>query len=304
MARIGITIGDVAGIGPEIVVKAIPRVKDISSTLTIVGSASILSAVRIMLKGTSALPEVVDTGDVDFEYGQIGRYSGQAALKTINKACSMIKEGKIDALVTAPVNKRAVQLSAPGFAGHTGFLAREFDAGEVLMIAHSPYTSFAFVTTHLPVKQVTARITSDGVLAKIRIYADYLRTLHQREPRIAVLALNPHGSEFSAGEEVRIEQAVSQARDEGLDVGGPYPADTLHLHLQQMDGFLAQYHDQGMIPAKLLARGQGVNVTWGLGFVRTSPLHGTAFDIAGKGEADPSSMVAAIRMVDKLAEQV
>lgn len=300
MARIGITIGDPAGIGPEIVVKALGRLRKEPINLTIIGSVSILSAAQMMLKTNFPLPRAIDTDEVEFEFGRVQRSAGKAALEAIKKAVKLLKEGEIDALVTAPVSKEAIGLSVPGFTGHTEFLAHEFGAREVLMIAHSPYASFAFVTTHHPLQDVPGLITTDRVLRKLELYNDFLTALHGRDASIAVLALNPHASEFSRGEEEKIIEAVRLARSAGIDARGPYPADTFHLYMQEVDGFLTQYHDQGMIPAKLLARGEGVNVTWGLGFVRTSPLHGTAFDIAGKGEADPSSMIAAIRMADRL----
>ncbi len=293
-------MGDVAGIGPEIVVKAVARLREEASSLTIIGSASILSATQMLLHLDTKLPQIVDTGDVEFEYGRVRRTSGQAALTAIIESIELLKEGKIDAVVTAPVNKQAIQQVDDSFTGHTEFFARAFDAGEVLMIAHSPFASFAFVTTHLPVRDVSGFITADRVLRKLELYDHFLSHLHDRQPRIAVLCLNPHCGEFSHGEEEEIKKAVNLANHKGLDASGPYPADTFHLYLEEVDGFLASYHDQGMIPAKMLARGQGVNVTWGLGFVRTSPLHGTAFDIAGKGEADPASMIAAIDLVKRL----
>lgn len=300
MARIGITLGDPAGIGPEIVVKALAKLRKEPIHLTIIGSVSILTAAQMMLKTNFPLPRVADTGEVDFEFSRVQPSAGKAALEAIKQAVKLLKEGEIDSLVTAPVSKEAIGLSEPGFTGHTEFLASEFGTGEVLMVAHSPYASFAFVTTHHPLQDVPGLITTDRVLHKLELYNDFLVTLHGREVSIAVLALNPHSEEFSYGEEKKIADAVSAANKEGLDVQGPYPADTFHRHIQEVDGFLTQYHDQGMIPAKMLARGKGVNITWGLGFVRTSPLHGTAFDIAGKGEADPSSMIAAIRMADYL----
>lgn len=269
--------------------------------MTIIGPASILHATQMMVEERFSLPGVYDTGEVDFEFGKASRSSGEAALRAIEKAIELLKEGKIDALVTAPVNKKAVQQSVPSFTGHTRFLAEAFGVSRYLMIAHSPYASFAFVTTHRPLREVPDALSAELILSKLELYSDFLKKLHGREASVAVLALNPHGSEFSRGEEDRIEQAVASARRKGLDVRGPCAADTLHLYLEEVDGFLAAYHDQGMIPAKLLARGEGVNVTWGLPFVRTSPLHGTAFDIAGKDKADARSMIAAIRMASGLS---
>jgi 4-hydroxythreonine-4-phosphate dehydrogenase len=300
VARIGVTLGDPAGIGPEIVVKALAKLRKDPINLTIIGSVSILTATQMMLKSNFSLPRVIDTEEVEFEFGRVQRSAGKAALDALNQAVNLLKEGGIDALVTAPVSKQAIQLSEPGFTGHTEFLAEAFDVSDVLMIAHSPYASFAFVSAHHPLKDVAPLITTQRVLRKLELYNDFLMSLHGRNASIAVLALNPHGEEFSSGEEEEISRAVFLAREKGIDVRGPYPADTLHNYLEDVDGFLAQYHDQGMIPAKLLARGQGVNITWGLPFVRTSPLHGTAFDIAGKTEASPSSLIAAIRMADQL----
>ncbi len=301
MTRIGITLGDPAGIGPEIVVKALDKLRNQTSNLTIIGPLRILTATQIMLKSNVPLPRVVDTPEQEFEFGKAQPSAGKAALEALKKAANLIKDGEIDALVTAPISKRAIQYTDASFTGHTEFLAAEFAADDVVMIAHSPYISFAFVTTHHPLKDVPELITTQRVLGKLKLYNDFLRTLHQRDVTIAVLTLNPHGEEFSHGEEREIRNAVKMAREQGLDIGGPCPADTFHNYTSQVDGFLAQYHDQGMIPAKLLARGQGVNITWGLGFVRTSPLHGTAFDIAGQGKADPSSLLAAIRMAGNLA---
>lgn len=299
MVRIGITLGDPRGIGPEIILKALVELDEVKN-LTIIGSASILSATKDMLALNIPLPKIVDTGEVTLSVGQVSRQAGKTAFDALVKACELIKDGEIDALVTAPVNKRAVQLSEPSFIGHTEFLAQAFGVDEVLMVAHSAYASFAFVTTHLPIGEVPRYITADRVFAKLILYNDFLKTLHGRDPRIAVLAANPHGHEFSQGEEEQITEAVQRAQNKGVDVQGPYPADTFHYYMNAVDGFLVQYHDQGMIPAKMLSSGEGVNVTWGLPFVRTSPLHGTAFDIAGKGQADPKSMIAAIRMAAEL----
>jgi 4-hydroxythreonine-4-phosphate dehydrogenase len=301
VARIGITVGDVSGIGPEIVIKAVARLEGRIPDLVIIGPGNAINALQTMYKNHTPLPPVADTGDIEFEFGKVQKSTGQAAIAALEKGTEMIKSGKLHALVTAPVNKKAIQMSAPSFTGHTEFLAHRFNADEVLMIAHSPYVSFALVTTHHPIRKVPDLITADRVGRKIELYHQFLLHLHSQKARIAVLNLNPHGKEFSAGEEQAIEDAILQAQQKGIMIQGPYPADTFHLYTEKVDGFLAQYHDQGMIPAKLLSQGQGVNVTWGLGFVRTSPLHGTAFDIAGKDKADPESMVSAIKLAATLS---
>ncbi len=301
MARIGITLGDVAGIGPEIVIKALEKMSRELNDLTIIGPLSILRATQMMLSRNFALPRVVDTGNFEFEFGKVQRSSGEAAITALEQGIKLIKDGAIDALVTSPINKRAVQIVRPSFTGHSEFLAEASGVEDVLMIAHSPYSSFAFVTTHQPLASVPGMITTELVISKLRLYDDFLSKFHSRPARIAVLALNPHAGEFSRGEDDLIAEAIAKAREGRIDADGPFPADTMHLHMEEVDGFLCQYHDQGMIPAKLLARGEGVNITWGLPFVRTSPLHGTAFDIAGKDKADPSSLIAAIRMAERLA---
>jgi len=296
VASIGITLGDVAGIGPEIVVKALSQLRGEFSNLTIIGSKSILTATMQILGERFSLPNVVDVGEVEFEYGIVQREAGRMALIALDKAIELLKEGKITSLVTAPVNKEAIQLINADFTGHTEYLARAFDVEDILMIAHSPYVSFAFATTHLALRDVPDIVNVELVLKKIELFDDYLSTLHQRNVKIAVLGLNPHCFEFSCGEDEKIAEAVEIANDKGMDISGPYPADTFHTHLEEVDGFLVQYHDQGMIPAKLMAQGKGVNVSWGLPFVRTSPLHGTAFDIAGQDKGNPESIIAAIRL--------
>ncbi|MBN2378508.1 4-hydroxythreonine-4-phosphate dehydrogenase PdxA [candidate division WOR-3 bacterium] len=300
MARIGITLGDPAGIGPEIVIKALKGLEEGAKNLTIIGSASILKAAKDMLALSVPLPKILDTGEVAIEYGKETIESGKAAFDALVEACKLVKDGEINALVTAPLSKRAVQFTQSSFVGHTEFLAEYFGVDEVLMIAYTAYAAFAFVTTHIPLSKVSYSITSERVLSKLLLFSDFLQRIHNRSPRIAVLALNPHGFEFTAGEENEMNHAIQAARNKGVNVTGPYPADTFHSYLEAVDGFLVSYHDQGMIPAKLLAQGKGVNVTWGLPFVRTSPLHGTAFDIAGTGTAEPSSMIAAIRLAQTL----
>jgi len=301
VARIAITLGDPAGIGPEITLKAVAELAELRNNLTIIGSTSILEDTKDLLSFSVPGLEVADTGEVSVEAGVESKQGGKASMDALRLACKLLKDKELDALVTAPLSKKAVQFSNPGFTGHTEFLAGEFGVGDVLMIAHSKKVSFAFVTTHLPLREVSNYITAERVSGKLLLYNDFLTKLAKAKPRIVVLAANPHGAEFSAGEENEIGKAIEKCRKDGLVVDGPYPADTFHIHMDKVDGFLACYHDQGMIPAKLLSAGEGVNVTWGLPFVRTSPLHGTAFDIAGKNMADPRSMIAAVRLAYELS---
>jgi 4-hydroxythreonine-4-phosphate dehydrogenase len=176
------------------------------------------------------------------------------------------------------------------------------------MLAWTPHFKVVFVTIHLPLAEVSRHITAAAVLEKTRLLCDFLRReaaggKHPARPRICVMALNPHAYEFSRGEDERIAEGVRRSRQAGINAVGPVPADAAAASVSaaRYSGYVAMYHDQAMIPAKLLGRDQGVNVTLGPPFVRTSPLHGTAFDIAGRGIANPGSMLAAIRLARRLA---
>jgi 4-hydroxythreonine-4-phosphate dehydrogenase len=300
MKPVGITMGDPAGIGPEVVVKALARTG--RRNVMLIGSWPVFAAEQ--LRQRVAVLTGVPVADVA---GPVGRYRpgavqencGRAALAALERGAELLKRGEIAALVTAPVCKESLRLAGFRWPGQTEFLADRLGARRrAAMMAWTTKFKAVFVTIHLPLARVARRITAARVAEKAVLLDEFLRVELGRPPRIAVMALNPHAGEFSLGEEERIRAGVALARDRGADASGPWPADTV-VGRAGFDGFVAMYHDQAMIPAKLL--GPGVNVTLGLGRVRTAPLHGTAFDIAGRGVADPRSTVAAIRLARRLS---
>ncbi len=297
---VGITLGDPAGIGPEIVIKALQQVSH--RQLLLIGPNEVLKREAARLRVSLPPVAVYDTGPLgDYWYGQVQKNCGAAALQALEAGATLLKQSRISALVTAPVSKSALRLAGFRFPGQTEFLARRLNARRYAMLAWSPQFKVIFVTIHLPLARVARQITAVRVREKIILLNEYLQLEGIEQPAIGVLALNPHADEFSLGEEQRIRQAILQARRKNIRAEGPLPADSIFVNFDRFHGFVAMYHDQAMIPAKLLARGAGVNVTLGLGRIRTSPLHGVAFDIAGQHRADPGSMVAAIRLALKLS---
>ena len=286
-------MGDPAGIGPEIVIKALARAR--TGNVLLIGSRTVFEAEQ--RKQQVSVLNRVKVDDVGraggFSPGRVQKRCGRAALACLEHGAELLRRGEVSALVTAPVSKEALRLAGFGWPGQTEFLAERLGAKRHAMLAWTRTFKAAFVTIHLPLARVARRITAAAVLEKAALLAEFLRLEGNPEPHIGVMAFNPHGDEFSLGEEKRIAEGVRRARRRGINAAGPFPADTL-VGRAGFDGLVAMYHDQAMIPAKLT--GPGVNVTLGLGRVRTSPLHGTAFDIAGRGQARPDSMIAAIRL--------
>ncbi|MGQ9679105.1 MAG: PdxA family dehydrogenase [bacterium] len=304
--RIGITLGDPAGVGPETVLRALQKTSH--RDILLIGSAEVLACETKRLKIEPPGIGLEDTGPVGrYRYGLVQKSCGRAAWQALEKGVELLKKGVIGALVTAPVSKEALGLAGFPFPGQTEFLAQRLGVRRYAMLAWSPRFKVIFVTIHMPLEYVASQITAQAVQEKIVLLDEFLRQENRHRffkgwrPRIGVLALNPHGREFSLGEERRIERGVKGARRKGMLASGPFPADAIFAHLDDFDGFVAMYHDQAMIPAKILSRGRGVNVTLGLGKIRTSPLHGVAFDIAGQGLASFTSTLAAIRLARKLA---
>ncbi len=318
-ALLGITMGDPAGIGPEIVLKALTRMSASQRA-----KCRVIGCQKVFAQEEKRLATRVNLSVVDDSVKDPGRYShgrpqkncGRAALAALECGVDLLRRGEFAALVTAPVSKQALRLAGFSWPGQTEFLADRLGAAHHAMLAWTPRFKTVFVTIHLPLALVSRRITPETVLEKATLLDQFLRqsaicnlqSAMPKRPRLCVLAFNPHSFEFSRGEEERIAAGVKLCRDSGIDASGPVPADAAFAGLlspggsaMRFDGYVSMYHDQAMIPAKLLARGRGVNVTLGLGHVRTSPLHGTAFDISGKGIASPDSMTAAIRLAAKLA---
>ncbi|MDO9575155.1 MAG: 4-hydroxythreonine-4-phosphate dehydrogenase PdxA [bacterium] len=310
---IGITIGDPAGIGPEVALKAVDAIEH--NNILLIGPLSVINKERKSL-GIARIPEVVDVkGSMEIPFGKPSKESGEIAHETIIKAIKLLKENKITSLVTAPVSKKAVSMAGYDFIGHTEMLADAFKVQRYAMFFYSKKINIALVTRHIPLSIVSKELSSQRVYDTIKLtyeflsrYAVVLRT--RKRPIIGVLALNPHAGEGGniGDEEARIIlPAIERAKRDGIDVEGPLVPDTAYLSaIRQVrcdfDAFVAMYHDQGLIPLKLLEFERAVNITLGLPFIRTSPSHGTAYDIAGKGIADPRSMEKAIKMAIKLGK--
>jgi 4-hydroxythreonine-4-phosphate dehydrogenase len=211
--------------------------------------------------------------------------------------------GAIEALVTAPINKAAIRLLEPSFSGHTEFLASLSGTRKYAMMFVSDELRVTLVTIHVPLKKVSQLVTEKLVFEKIRLTDHYLKTYFNFEnPRLAVCALNPHGKEMGDEEEFIIEPAIRHAQNEKINVSGPFAADQLfyEAYAGRYDAIISMYHDQGLAPFKMIAFRKGVNITLGLPYIRTCPDHGTAFDIAYQGKADPSSMDAALSLAGQL----
>jgi 4-hydroxythreonine-4-phosphate dehydrogenase len=285
--RIAITVGDPAGIGPEIAARAAvdPRV---------------LAACEPIVYGPPASPS--------FTPGVLSGDAGRAAHDVIVRAVGDAQRGAVQAIATAPVNKEAFRLAGLPWHGHTDLLAHLTDAAHVAMMFDSEALRVVLATVHLPLAEVPRALTAASLEATIGLTARELPRFGVARPRIAVAGLNPHAGEhglFGCEEQTVIAPAIAACRARGIDVSGPFPGDTIFVRARrgEFDVVVACYHDQGLIPVKLVAFGQAVNVTLGLPIVRTSVDHGTAFDIAGKGVADPQSMIAAVLLAARLARQ-
>jgi 4-hydroxythreonine-4-phosphate dehydrogenase len=315
--RVGITLGDLNGIGPEVVIKALADNRLLNILTPIVyGSTRVLSYYRKLMeleefnysqvksKGqffTKAV-NVVNCWDEVIEIlpGQPSRQAGHAALLSLKKSVEDLKEGLIDALVTAPIDKNTIHGEEFPFRGHTEYLTQEFNAGESLMLLTGKDLKVGLVTEHIPVKEIASHITRDRVELKIRILEMSLKKdFNISKPKIAVLGLNPHaGDEGLLGTEEQeiIKPVIAELKAKGKLIMGPFSADGFFATGQhtKFDAVLAMYHDQGLVAFKALDFESGVNFTGGLSIVRTSPDHGTAYSIAGKNQADENSMRQAI----------
>ena len=321
MARkliVGITQGDGNGISYEVIIKALAdeRILDMC-TPVIYGSSKIFGFYKKHIHNLEQINTNVITSAKDVhqkrvnivnclpenvfvEPGQSTPESAKAAMTALERAVADIKDGFIDVLVTAPINKRAMVGEGFGYTGHTEYLEKEFGVDEVAMIMVSDNLKVGVVTGHIPLKEVPSKITTEKILTKLRLMRKSLqRDFGVDAPKIAVLGLNPHcgdGGLLGDEEQQIILPAVMAANDEGIMAFGPYSPDGFFGlgNYQKFDAVLAMYHDQGLTPFKALAFEEGVNFTAGLPIVRTSPDHGTAYEMAGRDMADPRSMKSAI----------
>ncbi|MBN2349131.1 MAG: 4-hydroxythreonine-4-phosphate dehydrogenase PdxA [Bacteroidales bacterium] len=318
--RIGITHGDINGISYEVIIKSLLDSRMLDFCVPVVyGSPKVAAYHRKALNidnfsfnhiksADEANPKranIINCVDenIRVELGKSTAEAGESSFLALEQAASDLAENKIDVLVTGPINKYNIQSEKFPYAGHTEFLEARFKSeGGVLMLMANEHFKIGVVTTHIPVSKVSEYITKDSILNKLKILnKSLLIDFGIRKPRIAVLGLNPHASDngiIGDEEQKEIIPAIMAAKDENILAFGPYPADGFFgsSNFTRFDAILAMYHDQGLIPFKAMSTEGGVNFTAGLSIIRTSPAHGTAYDLAGKGEAHPDSLRKAIYM--------
>ena len=321
---IAVTLGDFNGIGPEIALKAAAHATTRRlCTPLLVGPFNIFEHVRDRLKIRVRLQRVVfpwkentsipilDVGDglwADIHYGQVAKSAGKSAGVAIEKAVELCTVGKAVAMVTAPVSKEAMQLAGYSFPGQTEMIALLSRSSKVAMMLVSTKMRVGLVTIHTPLRTVAESLSKDKIVDKTKIIVEALKKNFQiRNPRIAVLSLNPHSGEngiLGSEEQDLIIPAIEEIRSAGINADGPLSSDAFFgtQAYQSYDAILAMYHDQGLIPVKMSSFGTTVNFSAGLNIIRTSPGHGTAFDIAGSGSADISSMLEAIKYAARFAK--
>ena len=321
---IAVTMGDPAGIGPEIVAKtfADPGFGEENRAL-VVGDPAILERAAKLLRLPLRVNEVEGPEEAAFErgtvdvlavgelpedlpFGVLDARAGDAAFRYLQRATELANAGRVGAIATAPLNKEAMHLAGHKYPGHTEILAELTGTEDYAMMLVTDELKVIHVSTHVSLREAIERVRPERELAVIRLAHDSLRKLGVGEPRVAVAGLNPHAGEsglFGTEDAERIAPAVAEAAREGINVSGPHPPDTVFARARkgEFDMVVVQYHDQGHIPIKLMGFEGGVNVTVGLPFFRTSVDHGTAFDIAGTGKAEHESMRAALDLARELA---
>ncbi len=327
--RIGLTMGDPAGVGPELVLRALAseQVAQLCQLLVFgdwqvlqrcaqhtdlpLGPLTCVTPRELeALGGPEKPPLLVDLQAIDageFEIAHVSGRCGQASYAYIQAAIDAALAGQIDAVTTAPINKEALHAGGIQYPGHTEMFAERAGAARWCMMQYSPEITCSFVTVHCGYAEVPGLLTVQRVLDTIELTVDALRAIHGREPKLVVCGLNPHAGEHglfgNREEETIITPAIERARAQGIDIEGPLPPDTAFVPWKRdtTDAFICMYHDQGHIPLKALAFDSAVNTTLGTKLIRTSVDHGTAFDIAWQGLARPDSLWAALRLAAQLA---
>ena len=320
--RIGISLGDPAGIGPEVTLKALAAEAAVDDTrYLLIGHARQLRDLNAQFKFNLALEEIAQAGNQTARFAIVNPWTGNAnqtpadaAIAWLRHAGELCVRRELDAMVTAPVNKEAIVRAGHRFIGQTEFLTELAGASRTVMmlLGHDErgrWLRVALASVHMALREVPAKLTPEKVFLAIERVAEACRLLGLPRARVAVCGLNPHcgeGGEFGDEEPRLIEPAIANAKQNGFDVVGPLSGDTVFHHALhgEFDAVVAMYHDQGLAPLKTVGFDTGVNWTLGLPFIRTSPDHGTAYDIAGKGIANPSSMTAAIRLAKQLARSL
>jgi len=318
---IAVTMGDPAGIGPEICAKAAtnPEIKMIARCIVIGDRKAMRQALKVCHIPNVEINSIADVSEAKFadktidvldldnvnvarlKIGQVSKYAGKAAIEYIEKAAQLAMEGKIDAIATGPINKEAIHKAGYKFQGHTELLAARTHTKNYGMMFVADAFWVILATTHLPLKDVSKHLEKKKILSIIKLAHETLSKVRNKKPRIGVAGLNPHAGEagiFGNEEKKIIAPAIAEAQKLGINVKGPIAPDAIFYLANSgvFDIVVAMYHDQGLIPLKLLSFNHSVNVTVGLPIVRTSVDHGTGFDIAGKGWARPDSLIEAVKV--------
>ena len=322
--RVAVTMGDPAGVGPEIIAKtfADPDFHARNRALVFVDAVMLKRAAQLVglpleineipdpedAAFTPGTADVLQVGELppDLPFGELDARAGDAAFRYVEKATGLASAGRVAAIATAPLNKEAMHLAGHGYPGHTEILADLTGTDDYAMMLVTDELKVIHVSTHVSLREAIDRAQPERELAVIRLAHESLKKLGVESPRVAVAGLNPHAGEtglFGREDLEKIRPAVKAALDEGIDASGPWAPDTVMMRARQgyFDVVVVQYHDQGHIPIKLMGFDTGVNVTVGLPFFRTSVDHGTAFDIAGTGKADHASLEAALDLARSLA---
>jgi 4-hydroxythreonine-4-phosphate dehydrogenase len=320
--RLLITMGDVAGIGPEIIARAWPDLNTLCRPI-VVGDPAWLRRALDLVGSEAGVQPVAEISDArpaadcvpcligsecdlrEVVSGHVSAAAGRAAYDFLCTAIDRTLEGAADGIVTCPLHKEGLRAAGLPYPGHTEILAERTGTAHYAMMLYAGGLGVVHVTLHMALREVFACLTSEAILEKIRLLHGLMSQFHNRSPSLGVAALNPHASDgglFGDEEALVIAPAVAAAREEGIAVTGPWPADTLFVRARngEFDGVVAMYHDQGHIALKLLGGLRTVNITVGLPLVRTSVAHGTAYDIAGRGVADPTSLIEAAQVAAQL----
>jgi len=330
--KIVITMGDSAGVGPEVIVKALslPDTYKICQPI-VIGDAKVLASVLQFSKSLASEGELrlnpikdirkarfnygvidlFDLGNIDIDRlkpGKVDPMCGKATFEYIKKGSEIVKNGGAEGMVTAPLCKKSMEDAGFSYPGHTELLAELTGTKDFAMMLVGGNLKVVLVTRHLPLKEVVSSLSKEKVLLAIRLGVEAMKAFGIDSPRVGVCALNPHAGEWGVLGKEEIETiipAIEEARKEGIAINGPLPSDKGFYDTAggRYDLAIAMYHDQGQVPVKLLSYTKSVNVTLGLPFVRTSPCHGTGFDIAGQNKANPQSFIEAIKLATKLIEK-
>lgn len=307
LVKVGITMGDPSGVGPEITAACLVALQKLAMFVVIGDRKMFAHACRSMRIKSAILDSHVQYIDPlekyrpSFCWGSMNAENGRASVAYLDKAMELLRDGSIDCLVTAPISKEAVYLAGHNFTGHTEYFTARTGSSKVVMMLLNDLLRMSLVTRHIPLKDVSNSINSISVRTVIEVTADALRSLFQiKKPRLVVCGVNPHASDnglIGNEEDAVLRPLLREIHGKGVCIDGPIAADAA---IQKAlagcyDAVITMYHDQALIALKSTGAKSGVNLTLGLPFVRTSPLHGTAFDIAGRGMVDPSSMCAAVR---------